>query len=157
MDARRIPFREEFDVVGAFDVIEHIEEDEQVLAEMFAACRPGGGVLLTVPQHAWLWSYRDEFALHRRRYTRAGLLRKLAAAGFERPWASSFVTFLLPLMYLSRLRQKKAEGFDASGELQVGRAANGVLGGVMAIERGLIHAGVSLPWGGSLLAVAHKR
>ena len=67
------------------------------------------------------------------------------------------MTFLLPLMFLSRLRQRRAEGFDASGELRVGPAANRVLGGVMALERGLIHAGIPLPWGGSLLAIAHKR
>lgn len=152
MDARRIAFRDEFDVVAAFDVIEHIEEDEQVLAEMFAACRAGGGILLTVPQHPWLWSARDEFAGHRRRYGRAELLRKLAAAGFVRAWATSFVSLLLPLMVLSRRRRQ----FSPSGELEVGAAANRVLGGVMALERGLIRAGLRLPAGGSLLVAAHK-
>ena len=151
MDARRIPFRGEFDVLGAFDVIEHIEEDEQVLREMFAACRPGGGVMLTVPQHAWLWSKRDEIAQHRRRYNRRELLAKLAAAGFQRPWVTSFVSLLLPLMALSRRRKDVS-----SAELEVGAAANQVLGAVMALERGVIRAGVSLPAGGSLLAVAHK-
>lgn len=152
MDARRLPFRDEFDVVAAFDVIEHIEEDEQVLAGMYAACRPGGGVLVTVPQHAWLWSPRDEFAGHRRRYARCELLRKLAAAGFARPWTTSFVTLLLPLMVLSRRRK----AFSPSGELEIGGAANHVLSGVMALERGLIAAGLRLPLGGSLLVVAHK-
>jgi SAM-dependent methyltransferase len=156
MDARHIPFREEFDVVGAFDVIEHVEEDETVLRGMFAACRRGGGVMITVPQHPWLWSYRDDFAHHRRRYRRADLLRKLAAAGFERAWATSFVTLLLPLMVLSRLRQRVPEGFDASRELQVGRALNRVLGAVMALERRIVEAGLTLPAGGSLLVVAHK-
>jgi SAM-dependent methyltransferase len=156
MDARRIPFRGEFDVVGAFDVIEHIDEDEQVLRGMFAACRPGGGIMLTVPQHPWLWSYRDEFARHRRRYRRAELLRKLAAAGFVRPWTTSFVSFLLPLMALSRARQRSAQSFDPSNELRVGGAANRVLAAVMGLERGLIRAGLRLPVGGSLLALAHK-
>lgn len=156
MDARRIPFRDEFDVVGAFDVIEHIAEDEQVLREMFAACRPGGGILLTVPQHEWLWSYRDEFARHRRRYDRQGLLGKLAAAGFERVWTTSFVTLLLPLMALSRRAQRRPEAFDLSREFDVGRAANRLLGAVMALERRLIFAGLSLPLGGSLLAIARK-
>lgn len=156
MDARRIPYRDEFDVVGAFDVIEHIAEDELALREMFAACRPGGGVILTVPQHPWLWSYRDEFAQHRRRYSREDLLGKLAAAGFERPWSTSFVTLLLPLMALSRRRQRRREHFEASAELQVGRLANRVLGALMRLERGLIAAGLSLPFGGSLLAIAHK-
>jgi len=152
LDARRIPFREEFDVVAAFDVIEHVEEDDEVLAGMFAACRPGGGVLVTVPQHAWLWSRRDEFAGHRRRYARSELLRKLAAAGFERPWTTSFVALLLPLMALARRRR----AFSPSGELEIGAAANRLLGAVMALERALIAAGVSFPAGGSLLAVAHK-
>lgn len=52
MDARNIPFVDEFDAIGAFDVLEHIEEDEQVLVQMHDALRPGGVILLTVPQHA---------------------------------------------------------------------------------------------------------
>ncbi len=151
MDARRIPFRDAFDVVGAFDVIEHMEEDDQALRQMFAACRSGGGIVLTVPQHAWLWSARDELAGHQRRYGRAELLRKLSAAGFERAWATSFVTLLLPLMALSRLQKHARES-----EMRPGRVANAVLGAFMHLERGLIAAGLSLPAGGSLLAVAHK-
>jgi SAM-dependent methyltransferase len=156
MDARRIPYRDEFDVVGAFDVLEHIEEDERVLLEMFESCRSGGGAIITVPQHPWLWSYRDAFAHHVRRYRRADLLRKVRAAGFVGIWASSFVTALLPLMALSRLRQRSPRGFDAASELQVGRVANRALGAVMALERRLLQAGVTLRAGGSLLVVAHK-
>lgn len=156
MDARRIPYRDEFDVVAAFDVIEHIEEDDRVIGEMYAACRPGGGIVMTVPQHPWLWSYRDEFARHRRRYRRGELLSRMAAAGFERAWASSFVTLLLPLMAWSRFRQKASRGFEASRELAVGGLTNRVLGAVMALERRLILAGVRMPFGGSLLVVAHK-
>lgn len=51
MDARRIPYVDHFDVIGAFDVLEHIAEDELVLREIHQALRPGGGVMLTVPQH----------------------------------------------------------------------------------------------------------
>jgi SAM-dependent methyltransferase len=151
MDARRIPFRDEFDVVGAFDVIEHIEEDQAVLREMHAACRPGGGVMITVPQHAWLWSRRDEIARHQRRYGRRELRKKLAIAGFKRAWTTSFVSLQLPLMALSR-RKKDV----SSAELEVGPGANRVLGAAMALERGLIRAGLRFPAGGSLLVVAHK-
>src|SRR2546421_5797677 len=59
MDARRIPFREEFDVVGAFDVLEHIKEDEEVLSQMYQATSTHGGILITVPQHPFLWSNVD--------------------------------------------------------------------------------------------------
>src|SRR5690606_22871969 len=68
MDARSLPFLDEFDVIGAFDVLEHIVEDGQVLAQMREALKPNGIILLTVPQHEWLWSPVDEFACHVRRY-----------------------------------------------------------------------------------------
>ena len=123
---------------------------------MFAACRPGGGIVLTVPQHEWLWSYRDVYAKHQRRYRRKDLLAKIAGAGFERTWTTSFVTLLLPTMAASRAGQRLPEGFDPARELRVSRVANRVLGAVMAAERRMIAAGLSLPVGGSLLAVAHK-
>jgi ubiquinone/menaquinone biosynthesis C-methylase UbiE len=156
VDARRLPYRDEFDVIAAFDVIEHIDEDERVLREMYAACRPGGGIIVTVPQHEWLWSHRDVFGRHRRRYVRRDLLRKISQAGFERMWVTSFVTLLLPLMVISRLRQKKPQAFDPSTELDVGGAANAILASIMAFERLLVAAGATLPVGGSPLAVAHK-
>ena len=56
MDARRIPFDDEFDVIGAFDVLEHIAEDEEVLRQLYQAVRSGGGIMLTVPHHPFLWS-----------------------------------------------------------------------------------------------------
>ena len=51
MDARRIPFREEFDVIGAFDVLEHVKEDEEVLSQVYQAMRKRGGILVPVPHH----------------------------------------------------------------------------------------------------------
>ena len=77
MDARNIPFENEFDVIGAFDVLEHIKEDEEVLLQMCAALKPEGLMLLTVPQHAWLWSPIDEYAFHERRYAAADLHQKI--------------------------------------------------------------------------------
>src|SRR5579872_3081396 len=115
MDALAIPFQSEFDVLGAFDVLEHIPQDEQVLAQMREAVTPGGGILLTVPQHPFLWSYGDEFAKHARRYRAKELREKIERAGFEVVDAVSFVSLLLPLMLFSRLGQKK-ENYDPEGE-----------------------------------------
>jgi len=67
LDARHLPFRSEFDMVGAFDVLEHIDQDEQVLNEIHRALKPNGGLLITVPQHPWLWSQADIEAHHKRR------------------------------------------------------------------------------------------
>ncbi len=159
MDARRIPFAGEFDLIGAFDVLEHVEEDEAVLAQMYVACKPGGGIVLTVPQHRWLWSRVDEFAHHKRRYTRAELAEKVARAGFRVEYATSFVSLLLPLMLASRGMKKSGANMDEQMEavgLKVGRLTNAVLRAIMRVEQGMIRLGLSFPWGGSLLLVARK-
>ena len=156
MDARRIPFTREFDVIGAFDVLEHIEEDERVLSEMARALKGGGGVLLTVPQHPWLWSGADAYAYHRRRYRRTELIGKLTGAGLRPVRCTSFVTLLLPLMLLSRLRQRKLSEFDPKSEFSIPAWMNRGLESALDAERALIRAGVPLPFGGSLLVVAER-
>ncbi len=157
MDARHLPFVAHFDMVGAFDVLEHIIEDELVLAEIHNALQPGGGLILTVPQHRWLWSRQDESACHVRRYTAAELRYKVNAAGFSSLYETSFVSLLLPLLWLSRLRKNHAVGEnDPMSELRIGSIANTALGWVMMLERILIQAGIRFPAGGSRLLVARK-
>jgi SAM-dependent methyltransferase len=158
MDARNIPFRDEFDLVGAFDVIEHIEEDRAVLAGLRAAAAPAGGLLLTVPQHPFLWSEFDARAGHVRRYRAAELRGKLIEAGFEIVRMSSFVTLLLPLMLASRLAQRRPRpDYDPLAELRIAPWLNWTLEQALDAERLLIRAGISLPAGGSLLVVARRR
>jgi len=157
MDARQMPFDREFDAVGAFDVIEHIAEDEAVLAQMHRALRPGGSLLLTVPQHPFLWSEYDVRAHHVRRYTAGELRQKLARAGYEIVKMTSFVSVLLPLMMLSRLtRRTAAPDYDPLAELRIGAVTNALLERALDAERLLIRAGITLPCGGSLLAVARR-
>lgn len=158
MDATRIPYRSGFDVIGAFDVLEHIENDVGVLEEMHRSVRPGGGIILTVPQHAWLWSSQDEVAHHVRRYTRAELVRKVTAAGFRIGWTSSFVSLLLPAMIVSRWRKPAGTGgeSDAYSEFEIPRSVDALLLLAMRIERALLRAGIRLPIGGSRILVAYK-
>jgi SAM-dependent methyltransferase len=158
-DARDLPYESEFDGIGAFDVLEHIAEDAAVLASVWRALKPGGIVVLTVPQHKWLWSATDEQARHKRRYTRRDLSAKLAAAGFVLLRGTSFVTALLPVMYLSRLakRRQPARAGAELYELEISPAANMMCSAAMRIDEALIGMGVSLPVGGSLLAVARKK
>lgn len=157
MDARRLPFVEEFEVIGAFDVLEHIAEDDQVLAAFHRALRPGGGVILTVPQHRWLWSRADDHACHIRRYGRRELAEKLQVAGFRVVYATAFVSLLLPALLLSRwLRAKGAGSYDPFAELRLPAVLNRLFAAVMAVELALIASGWRLPCGGSLLMVAEK-
>lgn len=160
MDARSIPFRDHFDVIGAFDVLEHIEDDEAVIAEVSRALRPGGGFLISVPQHPALWSPQDREAFHFRRYTAAELRRKVEAAGFDILRMTSFVSLLLPMMLASRLRARARANpgkLDPHSELRNTRVVDRALEAVMTIERLIIRLGLSWPAGGSLLLVARKR
>jgi SAM-dependent methyltransferase len=153
MDAVHLPFDARFDVGGAFDVIEHLDDDGEALAALRSAVKPGGGVLITVPQHPSLWSAVDDFSRHRRRYTRAELRSKLEKAGLEIIRMTSFMTLVLPLMLLSRRTPGR---FDPERELKIPEAANACLRMLLTVERGLIALGASLPLGGSLLAIARR-
>ena len=157
MDARNIPFKEEFDVVGAFDVIEHIEEDIAVLKQMHQALQPGGGILLTVPLHRWLWSAQDEYAHHVRRYKVKELKEKVEQAGFTILRKTAFVSFLLPFMLVSRLQKKKlSTDIDPLAELKLPKFLNSLFSVTMKTEEALIRCGVNFPAGGSMLLMARK-
>jgi SAM-dependent methyltransferase len=154
-DARSLPFRDAFDVVGAFDVIEHIEDDASAVAGLAAAVRPGGGVVITVPQHPRLWSSFDEASHHVRRYRRRELEARLREAGLDLVHLTSFVTLLLPAMALARLRPRAQES-GVADQVRQGPRAERVLGAITSAELLLLKRGLRLPAGGSLLAVARR-
>lgn len=154
MDARDIPFSRQFDVIGSFDVLEHIEEDEKVIQEMYKALKPGGGLLLTVPQHPKLWSPVDEVACHKRRYKQRELQEKLTLAGFKIKMTSSFIFFLLPLMLLSRINKYKK--YNPKTEVSISPVSNFILEKILGFELLLIKWGVQFPIGGSRFVVAIK-
>jgi SAM-dependent methyltransferase len=158
MDATAIPFREEFDLIGAFDVLEHIDDDCRALAQIHGALKPGGGVVFTVPQHPALWSRMDEYAHHKRRYTRSELLEKMTGVGFDVTYVTSFVSLLLPAMWASRVMQRNAPPVDDGMDpgLKISPLLNAAFGGIMSLERGLLDLGLSFPAGGSLLAIGRK-
>lgn len=158
MDARHIPYGSEFDAIGAFDVLEHIEEDGLVLQQMYKALKPGGIMLITVPQHRWMWSAVDAYACHIRRYGANELHRKVCLAGFEIIRSTSFVSTLLPAMFLSRLLQGNKTNMsinDVAG-LRINPILNKIFEWLLNLELALIRVGVSLPVGGSRLLVARK-
>ena len=158
MDARRIPARSEFDVIGVFDVIEHINDDDAVLEQMHAALKPGGGLIVTVPQHRWLWSKTDDAAHHMRRYERGEMERKLdqTASGFRILRSTSYTSLLLPVMILSRLLRRGRSEADPFAELQVSGWLNRALSSVLWLEIGLTRSGLNWPIGGSRVIVAQR-
>lgn len=157
MDGRQIPFSEEFDVIGAFDVLEHVKEDEEVLSQMHQATKKGGGILLTVPHHNFLWSPVDEFAHHVRRYETRELREKVMKVGFSVVRLTSFVSFLLPMVALLRLKKRLTKDHsDPKEAFNRSSLTNATLERILDGERAMIRAGISFPAGVSMLLVARR-
>jgi SAM-dependent methyltransferase len=157
IDARKLPFVEEYDLIGMFDVLEHIPEDEQVLENVYRALKPGGMLLCSVPQHMWMWSDVDTFSHHARRYERGELERKGKKAGFQVVRSTSFMSFLLPIMYVSRLQQRsRMKRADGMGEYNISPLVNSFFEAVCRFELLWINAGFSFPFGGSRIVLLQK-
>jgi SAM-dependent methyltransferase len=82
-DLSALPPRAGFDLLCAFEVIEHIEDDADALAQWRDRLRPGGWLLLSTPAHPGRFGPSDRAAGHYRRYARRGLATLLRTAGFE--------------------------------------------------------------------------
>ena len=157
MNSESIPMKEEIDIIAALDVLEHIKLDHVVLAEIYRAVKKGGGIILTVPQHPFLWSYNDEVSCHVRRYSRKELKKKVETAGFNIIKITSFVTFLFPLMVISRFFQKdESKNFDPMMEVKISTITNKLFTTILALEQRLLRKAFTFPFGGSLLLIAKK-
>lgn len=141
--------------LACHDVIEHIQRDDLALVNMAQALEPGGSLVLTVPQHRWLWSPVDALSGHQRRYRRQELVDRVQAAGLEVRYVTSFVSLLLPLMWLSRHRSS-GDAVDAMAEFTIPAPVNAALEAVMRLEEALLRLGLRFPAGGSLLLVARR-
>lgn len=155
MDARQTFLSGAFELVGAFDVLEHIDEDELVLAEIFRMLRPNGVFIASVPQHPWLWSAVDKIAHHRRRYRRGELAAKARNVGFRIRYQTSFATLAFPMLMADRLRSGQGQSPE-SADLAVPRIINLLMLALFRFEHLLRRLGVPLPFGGSQIIVADK-
>jgi SAM-dependent methyltransferase len=155
MDARAIPAASAFDLTGAYDIVEHIAEDETVLRSLRNATVKGGGTIIAVPQHPWLWSRADEIGHHQRRYRLGELEAKLTGSGFEILFSTSFTSLLLPLMAVSRMSGRNEPDDSGAGtETSIGPKVNAVLKAILRAEVRLTLAGLRWPIGGSRVVVA---
>jgi 2-polyprenyl-3-methyl-5-hydroxy-6-metoxy-1,4-benzoquinol methylase len=153
---------EEFDLIIALDVVEHIENDVAALSNIYKMLRKGGGLIITVPQHMFLWSRLDEILKHKRRYSRRELVAKLQENGFDIRYLTSFLFVLFPLMVIARMFDRgrhQTQPDEAALEKKVTfpNALNWIFDHLMRIDEELIRLGFSLPFGGTLVVVARKR
>jgi len=162
-DIRTIPFGRQFDLVGMFDVLEHIPEEHETLVALWKCVAPGGRLLLTVPAYQSLWSYFDEAAHHCRRYSAQDISRKLEAAGFQVEFLSQFMASIFPMVWIYRkvrgLRRQTnpdTARVQTSDEFRIVPGVNQVLTALLTWEAGWLARGHRLPIGTSLVVVARR-
>lgn len=153
---------EEFNLIVAFDVIEHIENDVTALSNINHMLTKNGVFIVSVPQHIFLWSNLDEIVKHKRRYSRRELVTKLQENGFNVSYVTSFVFVLFPLMLISRMFDKgqyqtQSEDVALEKRVKFPKLLNWIFDLFMRIDEVLIRLGISLPFGGTLVIVANKR
>ncbi|WP_269622999.1 class I SAM-dependent methyltransferase [Prochlorococcus marinus] len=157
IDATIMSEENTYDCIGTFDVLEHIENDQKVVSNLYKALKPNGSLLISVPQHNWLWSHTDEFSNHCRRYSKRGLLNLLKSKGFEVIYSTSFVSLLLPVMFLQRrLINNNPRNYDSKAELGIDPNLNLALYFLMKVEIFILKLGFIFPLGGSLLVLVKK-
>jgi SAM-dependent methyltransferase len=158
LEGARLPVEDaSLDVVTAFDVLEHLDDDAALAAEMRRVLRPGGTAMVTVPAYRWMWGPQDEISHHRRRYVRPEVRALLAGAGLEVRRASYFNTLLFaPIAGIRVLRRDGGE-VRSDFEMTPPGRLNGGLAAVFGAEAPLLARGASLPFGVSILAVARAR
>jgi len=164
-DARALPFGCEFDVVCAFDVLEHFNDDADVLSKISALLKPRGALLLTVSAHMSLWSYFDDATGHCRRYSRSLLAARLADSGYSVEFLSEYMASILPLIWFGRrvvgvarrrFRERISPAELTHRDFRIIPGLNDLLALLLSLEAVWLARKHRLPFGASLLAVARK-
>jgi len=155
-DVRCAPFATAFELIGMFDVLEHISDDLAILKHTKTLLAPNGRLLLTVPAHQFLWSDFDVAAGHCRRYECGALREKLEATGYEVEFLSEYMMALYPLMWLSRKtgRQRENPQDTVERNLKVVPVVNSVMLAALEWEAAWLANRRRLPAGSSIVAIA---
>ena len=147
-------FAAPFDLVAAFDVIEHVDDDAGAVAALGGLLAPGGFMIATVPAYAWMWSDHDAAHHHKRRYRLPAFRALFDKAGLSVRRSSHFNTLLFPPIAAVRLA-KSAAGLTGGDDAMPAAPVNGLLKAVFGLERGVLGA-MDLPFGVSILVIARK-
>jgi SAM-dependent methyltransferase len=158
--ALALPFADRtFDVVGAFDVLEHCAPEQRAVAELFRVLEPGGRLLASVPAYTWAWTDHDVRAGHHRRYTRTRLVRALELGGFDVLRATYGFAAVFPVFAAGRLARRARERRGTAPPLQglprVSAGADWLLTGVCRAEARVLR-GRDLPVGSSVFVAARR-
>jgi SAM-dependent methyltransferase len=157
-DGVPLPFDDDsFDLVTALDVIEHVSDDGELLAELRRITRPDGTLLVSVPAFQFLWGPQDEISHHKRRYRAPELAGRMTAAGWSMRRLTYFNTFLFPPIAAIRLLRRDHPDRPLRSDFEMTKPgpANELLARVFASEAPIV-ARRDLPFGVSILGLAQR-
>ena len=143
--------RAHYDLIGAFDVIEHLEDDAGALRMMHGLLRSGGVLAVTVPAFQWLWSKHDEEHHHYRRYAIGALTALVKNSGFDVAYARYWNVALFPAVASLRLL-----GVSGGKALDTPPPVQRALKAILRLEAKMVSK-VYVPFGLSIVLVAVKK
>lgn len=146
---------ENFDLIVALDVLEHIDDDVAALRAIHRMLKARGRLIVTVPAFRFLWSAHDERLHHKRRYGLSEIVRKMEAAGFLILHRSYFNFLLFPAALAVRLLDRLFRGIGRAGSGSVHPLLNDLMARVFGLEV-LLARFVRFPFGLSLVVVGSK-
>jgi SAM-dependent methyltransferase len=159
-DILNLPFGDnQFDLVCAFDVIEHVEFDTKARDELIRVCKPCGSILITVPALMTLWSKHDLINHHYRRYNKKMLLSLFSESDQKGiiQFCSYFNFFLFPIILIARKIQnlikplRHNEKLKSDFETFQANGLHNLLFNIFKSERLFLIKGIRLPIGVSLI------
>jgi SAM-dependent methyltransferase len=143
-----------FDVAGAFDVMEHIQDDVGFIGKCRDVIVDRGYLFLTVPAGMSLWSSVDVVSGHKRRYSKQSMRELLKNSGFQIRYIGYWNSLLLPFYSFWRLLVgKHSEDIVQRYLVMPPPFINAVLLFILRLERIF---GYRLPFGATLVVVAQK-
>lgn len=159
--ALALPFGDaSFDVVSAFDVIEHCDPEDVALAEVRRVLRLGGRFLMSVPAYSWAWTDFDVANGHHRRYTRARAVAAVERAGFRVERSTYGFASVFPMFAAERtVRKAVSRRHDGPADVvsvpRVPRSVNTALTALSRMDRFVLRRR-DLPFGSSVFLAATR-
>jgi SAM-dependent methyltransferase len=153
-----LPFPDRaFAAVFSVDVLCHRDVDDCSALLQFHRClTEDGWLVVNLPAYSWMLSRHDTAVRNIRRYTTQSLRRLLAAAGFHIVYTTYWNTVLFPLMAITR-KLRFGRGSRTSDVMLYPRPIDALCRAATTLETLLLQAGLRLPFGGSIIAIAAKR
>lgn len=140
-----------FDMIALLDVLEHVEDDVAALKAIATRLKPGGTLLLTVPQYMWMWSGHDVANHHFRRYTKRSLKAVVAQAGLRLTLLGHFNSLLFPLAAVDRVFSRLT-GREGSDDALPPAPINALFERIFGLEQHIVGR-IPLPPGVSLIGL----